>query len=193
MLTHVLWCNVIRVNCPSNTTTHAFTGSWRVLLSIFVPMSKIDSWVWWRECSFQKLIQEVCRIPNCSCSQEGLPWLTDVSVFSGSHINARFTFAKQRSQCVRLIRKIQVFNGQSGFSEILIHVVVNFLESFRKWFADCSHCTQERPLPIKKNCLVSNGMGSPATNSSCRSHVLLVLSIVVSAALDHCQLLLLVW
>ena len=41
------------------------------------------------------------------------------------------------------------------FSEILIHVVFNFLESFTKWFADCSHCNPERPFPTKKTCLVS--------------------------------------
>ena len=30
-----------------------------------------------------------------------------------------------------------------------------FLESFIKWFADCSHCNQEGPFPTKKTCLVS--------------------------------------
>ena len=43
----------------------------------------------------------------------------------------------------------------SGLSEILIHVVFNFLESFIKWFADCSHCNQQGPDPTKKTCLVS--------------------------------------
>ena len=85
--------------------------------------------------------------------------------------------------------------GQTRFSEILIRVVFNCLESFMKWFADCSHCNQERPLPTKKTCLVSIDMESLATNSSCRSNVLLVLSIVASIALssafDCCQLLLL--
>ena len=38
---------------------------------------------------------------------------------------------------------------------ILIHVVFNFLESFIKWFADCSHCNQEEPFPTKETCLVS--------------------------------------
>ena len=46
MLSHVLWCNFIHVDCPSNTITYAFTGSCRVLLSIFAPLSNIDSWVW---------------------------------------------------------------------------------------------------------------------------------------------------
>ena len=35
MLSHVLWCNFVHVNCPSDTITYAFTGSCRVLLSIF--------------------------------------------------------------------------------------------------------------------------------------------------------------
>ena len=34
MLSHVLWCNVVHVNCPSDTFTFAFTSSCRVLLSI---------------------------------------------------------------------------------------------------------------------------------------------------------------
>ena len=51
--------------------------------------------------------------------------------------------------------KFQIFNGQSGFSEIQIHVVFHFVESFIKWFADCSHCNQEGPFPTKKTCLVS--------------------------------------
>ena len=34
MLSHVLWCNFIHVNCPSDIITYAFTGSCRVLLSI---------------------------------------------------------------------------------------------------------------------------------------------------------------
>ena len=38
------------------------------------------------------------------------------------------------------------------------------------------------------HCLLD--MESLATNSPCQSNVLLVLSIVVSTALDHCQLLL---
>ena len=46
MLSHVLWCNFVHVNCPSDTITYAFTRSCRVLLSIFVPLSTIDSWVW---------------------------------------------------------------------------------------------------------------------------------------------------
>ena len=96
MLSHVLWCNFTHVNCPSDTITYAFTGSCRVLFSIFVPLSNIDSWIWWRECWFQQLIQEVCCIPSCWCSHEGLPCLMAVSVFSGSHISTRFIFAKQR-------------------------------------------------------------------------------------------------
>ena len=40
------------------------------------------------------------------------------------------------------------------FSEILIHVVFDFLESFIKWSAGCSHCNQEGPFPAKKTCLV---------------------------------------
>ena len=71
-------------------------------------------------------------------------------------------------------------------------MIFKFRESFIKWFADCSHCNQKGPFPTKKTCLASmNEMESLATNSSCRSTVLLVLSIVVSTALDHCQLLLL--
>ena len=46
MLSHVLWCNIIHVTCPTDTITYAFTGSCRVLLSIFVPLSNIDSWIW---------------------------------------------------------------------------------------------------------------------------------------------------
>ena len=51
--------------------------------------------------------------------------------------------------------KVQISSGQSGFSEILIYVVFNFLESFINWFADCLHCDQEGPFPTKKTCLVS--------------------------------------
>ena len=53
------------------------------------------------------------------------------------------------------IWKLQVFKGHLGFSDILIHVVFNFLESFIKWFADFPHCNQEGPFPTKKTCLVS--------------------------------------
>ena len=45
MLSHVLWCNYIHVNCPTDTITYAFTGSCRVLLIIFVPLSNSDSWI----------------------------------------------------------------------------------------------------------------------------------------------------
>ena len=48
---------------------------------IVVPLSKIE---------------KVCRIPRCSCSQEGLPCLIRVSVLSGSHTSTRFIFEKQR-------------------------------------------------------------------------------------------------
>ena len=51
--------------------------------------------------------------------------------------------------------KAQILNAKSGVSEILIHVVFNFLEPFIKWFADCTHCNQEGPFPTKKTCLVS--------------------------------------
>ena len=51
--------------------------------------------------------------------------------------------------------KLQLFIEQSVFSEMLIHVVFKFLESFIKWFADCSHCNKEGPFPTKKTCLVS--------------------------------------
>ena len=46
MLSHLLRCSFVHVNCPSDTITYAFTGSCRVLLTIFVPLSKSDAWVW---------------------------------------------------------------------------------------------------------------------------------------------------
>ena len=69
--------------------------------------------------------------------------------------------------------KVPDFHGQWGFSEILIHVVFNFLESFMKWFADCSHCNQERTLSNQENLPCLHDMASLATNSSCRPNVLL--------------------
>ena len=96
------------------------------------------------------------------------------------------------SELFVLSRRLAMLDSRlSGFSEILIHVVFNFLESFTKWFVDCSHCNQEGPFPTKKTCLVSMIWSHLQTNSSCRSNVLMVLSIVVSTALDNCQLLLL--
>ena len=93
---------------------------------------------------------------------------------------------------LRLIWKLQIFIGLSGLSEILVHVVFNFLESFIKWSAHCSHCTQEGPVPTKKPCLVFMIWESLSKkNSSWRSNVLLAQSIVVSTALDSCQLLIL--
>ena len=69
-------------------------------------------------------------------------------------------------------------------------IVFNFIESFIKWFADCSHCSQEIPFPTKKTCL--HDMESLAENSSCRSNVLsTVASFALWSASDCCQLLLL--
>ena len=72
VLSHVLWCDFVHVDCLSNSFIDAFTSSCRVFPCIFVPLSKVDARVWWREVWFQKLIQEVCRVPSCSCSQESL-------------------------------------------------------------------------------------------------------------------------
>ena len=154
MFSHVLWPNFIHVDCtlriPSLTRSPvrvAYSSAFLFHCRILILGSG--------DVNVGSSIQEVCHIPSCSCSQEGLPCLIAVSVFSGSYISTRFIFAKQRLQCVRLICKFPIFNGQSGFSEILIHVVFNFLESFIKWFAECSHCNQEGPFPTKKTCPVS--------------------------------------
>ena len=90
-----------------------------------------------------------------SCSQEGLPCLIAVSVLGGSHISARFIFAKATFALCTLDLKAPDLRWTLGFSEILFHVVFNFLDSFIKWFADCSHCNQEGPFPTKITCLVS--------------------------------------
>ena len=37
----------------------------------------------------------------------------------------------------------------------MIHVVFNCLQSFIKWFADCSHCNQGGLFSTKKTCLIS--------------------------------------
>ena len=42
MLSHVLWCNFVHVNCLSGTITYAFTSSCRVLLGMCVPLSTED-------------------------------------------------------------------------------------------------------------------------------------------------------
>ena len=71
----------------------------------------------------------------------------------------------------------------------MIHVVFNFLESVIKWFDDCSHCNQEGPFPTKKTCLVSMIWCHLQQTLHVDQNVLLVLSIVVSTALDNWLLL----
>ena len=130
MLSHVLWCDFVRANCLSNSFTHAFTSSCRMILSR--GLSRSEPFVHRKVLAMldhrfrpplisHKHTVHLCRVTLTMCRPDlqapDLHWTT--GIFG---------------------------NPDSCY--------LQFLEAFVEWFTDCTHCNQERPFPAQETCLV---------------------------------------